>query len=277
MNDMSLKAKIRNIAKEKNISAQAVLQNYLMNRFLYRLSLTGYKEKFVIKGGMLIASIVGIEHRATMDLDTTLRNLPLTEDSIREAFESICAVQADDGITFSFDSIAPIRDDDEYGGYRVGFSAQFGKINAPMSMDVSTGDVITPGAAKHRFADILEDGLSFELWSYPIETVLAEKVETILSRGVDNTRPRDYYDVYMLSGLNYDSKMFKDAFIATASHRESLEKISDAEAIIQIISESSEMNRRWENYVLQMPYAKEITFSDTINAVSNLLSKDSED
>ena len=276
-NDMSLKAKIRNIAKEKNISAQAVLQNYLMNRFLYRLSLTGYKEKFVIKGGMLIASIVGIEHRATMDLDTTLRNLPLTEDSIREAFESICAVQADDGITFSFDSIAPIRDDDEYGGYRVGFSAQFGKINAPMSMDVSTGDVITPGAAKHRFADILEDGLSFELWSYPIETVLAEKVETILSRGVDNTRPRDYYDVYMLSGLNYDSKMFKDAFIATASHRERLEKISDAEAIIQIISESSEMNRRWENYMLQMPYAKEITFSDTINAVRNLLSKDYED
>ena len=277
-NDMSLKAKIRNIAKEKNISAQAVLQNYLMNRFLYRLSLTGYKEKFVIKGGMLIASIVGIEHRATMDLDTTLRNLPLTEDSIREAFESICAVQADDGITFSFDSIAPIRDDDEYGGYRVGFSAQFGKINAPMSMDVSTGDVITPGAAKHRFADILEDGLSFELWSYPIETVLAEKVETILSRGVDNTRPRDYYDVYMLSGLNYDSKMFKDAFIATASHRESLEKISDEEGIIQIISESSELNRRWDSYVLQMPYAKGITFSDTINAVRQLLrSKDSED
>ena len=278
MNDMSLKAKIRNIAKEKNISAQAVLQNYLMNRFLYRLSRTGYKEKFVIKGGMLIASIVGIEHRATMDLDTTLRNLPLTEDSICEAFEAICAVQAEDGITFSFDSIAPIRDDDEYGGYRVGFSAQFGKINAPMSMDVSTGDVITPGAAKHRFSDILEDGVSFELWSYPIETVLAEKVETVLSRGVDNTRPRDFYDIYMLSALDYDSKMFKDAFIATASHRESLEKISDEEGIIQIISESSELNRRWDSYVLQMPYAKGITFSDTINAVRQILrSKDSED
>ncbi len=271
MNDMSLKAKIRNIAKEKNISAQAVLQNYLMNRFLYRLSLTGYKEKFVIKGGMLIASMVGIEHRVTMDLDTTLRNLPLTENSIREAFEAICAVQADDEITFSFDSIAPIRDNDEYGGYRVDFSAQFGKINAPMSMDVSTGDIITPGAAKHRFSDILEDGLSFELWSYPIETVLAEKVETILSRGVDNTRPRDFYDIYMLSALDYDSKMFKDAFIATASHRESLEKISYEEGIIQTISESVEMNRRWDNYVLQMPYAKEITFSDTINAVRNLL------
>ena len=271
MTDMSLKAKIRNIAKEKNISAQAVLQNYLMNRFLYRLSLTEYKEKFVIKGGMLIASIIGLEHRATMDLDTTLRNLPLTESSIRKAFESVCSVPSDDGITFSYDYIAPIRDDDEYGGYRVSFSAQFGKINAPMSMDVSTGDVITPGAAKNRFSDILEDSLSFELWSYPIETVLAEKVETILSRGVDNTRPRHFYDVYMLSALNYDSKMFREAFIATASHRESLEKISDSEGIIHIISESPEMNRRWENYVRQMPYAKGISFADTTCAVRNVL------
>lgn len=175
MNDMSLKAKIRNIAIENNISAQAVLQNYLMNRFLYRMSLTKFKDKFVIKGGMLIASIVGIDHRATMDLDATLRNLPLTESSICKAFEHICSIQTEDEITFSFDSIAPIRDDDEYGGYRVCFYARFGKINAPMSMDISTGDVITPGAIKHRFSDVLDTNMSFELWSYPIETVLAEK------------------------------------------------------------------------------------------------------
>ena len=271
MNDVSLKAKIRNIAKKNNISAQAVLQNYLMSRFLYRLSLTKYKEKFVIKGGMLISSIVGIEHRATMDLDTTLRNLPLNEDSIREAFENICAVSVDDGILFLYDSIAPIREDDEYGGYRVSFFASFGKINAPMSMDVSTGDVITPGAAKHEFFDILDDGLTFELWSYPIETILAEKVETILSRGVDNTRPRDFYDVYMLSGFGYDHEVFTDAFRSTALHRESLEKITDSESIIRTIAENSEMNRRWENYVRQMPYAKGIEFADTLSAVRKLL------
>ena len=271
MNDVSLKAKIRNIAKKNNISAQAVLQNYLMSRFLYRLSLTKYKEKFVIKGGMLISSIVGIEHRATMDLDTTLRNLPLNEDSIREAFENICAVSVDDGILFLYDSIAPIREDDEYGGYRVSFFASFGKINAPMSMDVSTGDVITPGAAKHEFFDILDDGLTFELWSYPIETILAEKVETILSRGVDNTRPRDFYDVYMLSGFGYDREVFTDAFRSTALHRESLEKITDSESIIRTIAENSEMNRRWENYERQMPYAKGIEFADTLNAVRKLL------
>ena len=271
MNDVSLKAKIRNIAKKNNISAQAVLQNYLMSRFLYRLSLTKYKEKFVIKGGMLISSIVGIEHRATMDLDTTLRNLPLNEDSILEAFENICAVSVDDGILFLYDSIAPIREDDEYGGYRVSFFASFGKIKAPMSMDVSTGDVITPGAAKHEFFDILDDGLTFELWSYPIETILAEKVETILSRGVDNTRPRDFYDVCMLSGFGYDHEVFTDAFRSTALHRESLEKITDSESIIRTIAENSEMNRRWENYVRQMPYAKGIEFADTLSAVRKLL------
>lgn len=273
MNDMSLKAKIRNIAKEKNISAQALLQNFLMNRFLYRLSLTEYKETFVIKGGMLISSIVGIEHRATMDLDTTLRNLPLNEDSIKKAFEIICAVEVEDGITFSYDSIDPIRDDDEYGGYRVSFYAKFGKINAPMSMDVSTGDIITPQAEKREFSDAFEDGLLFELWSYPIETVLAEKVETILSRGIDNTRPRDFYDIYMLSGLDYDSDTFKAAFKATAMHRESFEKIKDAETIIQTISENMEMNRRWRNYAQQMPYAMGIEFSDTLDAALMILGK----
>lgn len=132
MNDMSLKAKIKNIAKEKNISAQAVLQNYLMNRFLYRLSLSEYKDKFVLKGGMLISSIIGIDHRVTMDLDTTLKDLPLDEASIRSAFESICAVTTDDGINYIYDSIEPIRDDDEYGGYRVSFHAEYGKIKAPI-------------------------------------------------------------------------------------------------------------------------------------------------
>lgn len=273
MNDMSLKAKIRNLAKEMNVPAQAVLQNYLMNRFMYRLSLTEYKEKFVIKGGMLISSIVGIGHRSTMDIDTTVKNLPLTEESIQNAFETICAIKLDDGIMFSFDSISPIRDDDQYGGYRVGFNAVFGKINAPMSMDVSTGDIITPGAMKYLFSDILEERQQFELWAYPIETVLAEKIETILSRGIDNTRPRDFYDVYMLSSLNYEKGTFKKAYMATAKHRESYDKLVNPKDIIKEIAESPEMNRRWENYAKQMPYANEIAFSDTLNAIFDLVEK----
>lgn len=270
MNDMSLKAKIRNIAQSKNISAQAVLQNYLMNRFLHRLALSEYRDKFVIKGGMLISSIIGVEHRATMDLDATLRNLALTEETIRMAFETICAIQLDDGISFSYSTIAPIRDDDEYGGYRVSFFASFGKINAPMSMDVSTGDVITPGAAKHVFFDILGTNKPFELWAYPIETVLAEKVETILSRGIYNTRPRDFYDVYMLTALPYNKDDLKRAFASTANHRGSLEKITDKKGILRMVAESPEMQDRWKNYAKQMPYARDIEFADTIKALLNL-------
>lgn len=139
MNDMSLKAKIRNIASEKNVSAQSVLQNYLMQRFLHRLSQSEYKDKFVIKGGMLISSIVGIDQRSTMDLDSCIRNLPLTEETISKAFLEICNINMNDGISFIPGSIEPIRDDDEYGGYRVSYTAEYGKIKAPMSMDIYRG------------------------------------------------------------------------------------------------------------------------------------------
>lgn len=271
MNDTSLKAKIRNISKSKNVSAQAVLQNYLMNRFLYRLSESEYRDRFVIKGGILISSIVGIEQRSTMDLDTTLRNLPLTEDSICLAFEQICAIRSNDGIDFAFDKIEPIRDDDEYGGYRVLFHAIFGKINAPMSMDVSTGDIITPGAAKHVFKDMFDSEVAFELWSYTIETVLAEKVETILSRGVENTRPRDFYDVYMLVSYDFDSRVFKDAFHATASHRGSLMKITDVNEILDAIANDASMQKRWLDYTRRMPYAAGIEFRDTVESVRKIM------
>lgn len=271
MNDMSLKARIRNIATEKKISAQAVLQNYLMRRFLLRLSKTDYKDKFVVKGGMLISSIVGVEHRATMDLDATLRNLPLTEETIRQAFETICSIEIDDGITFRLDSIGPIRDDDEYGGYRAGFSAIYGKINAPMSMDVSTGDIITPGARKYSFSDMFDENTCFELWAYSLETILAEKIETILSRGIENTRPRDFYDVYMLSAYDYDPSVFKEAFAATAKHRGSYEKIMDYPEILHTILINPIMQNRWKAYSKQMQYAYGVSFEDTISAVVKIM------
>lgn len=271
MDDVSLKARIRNFAKDRNISASAVLQTYLLNRFLYRLSLTEYKNKFVIKGGMLIASIIGIDHRATMDLDSTLRYMKLEEESLVEAFNTISSVETDDGIRFEFNSIEPIRDDDEYGGYRLSFHAVFGKINAPMSMDISTGDVITPEAKLRLFNDSIDASTVFELMSYTVETVLAEKLETILSRGIDNTRPRDFYDIYMLAGYEYDAAVLREAFIATAKHRGSLNKITKYETILDRVYADTEMNRRWNVYSKQMPYAEGIDFSDTINVVRNMV------
>ena len=267
MNDMSLKARIRKMAEDKNVSAQAVLQIYLMHRFLFRLSQSSYKDKFVVKGGTLISSIIGIDHRTTMDLDTTVRNLPVTAQSIELAFNDICSISSDDGIDFVFEKTEPIRDDDEYGGYRVYFYAKFGKINAPMSMDVSTGDIMTPGASRYVFNDILDETVSFELWSYNVETVLAEKLETILSRGSANTRPRDYYDVYMLSALDYDKQVLKEAFNATANHRGSKDKIVRYDAILDDVLSNREMAERWEVYSETNPYASGISFKEVVDAV----------
>ena len=150
-NAMSLKAKIRNIAKQKNIPAQVILQNYMFERLLVRLAASAYKDKFVLKGGMLVAAIVGLDNRATMDLDTTLKNLPLTPEAIRNALEQVAAVSFDDGVTFKVGKISPIREDDIYGGYRVMLNAHFDTLITPLSIDVSTGDAITPHAVQYRF------------------------------------------------------------------------------------------------------------------------------
>ena len=198
-NAMSLKAKIRNIAKKKNIPAQVILQNYMFERLLVRLSVSDYREKFVLKGGMLVAAIVGLDNRATMDMDTTLKNLPLTPDAIHSALEQICAIRFDDGAFFEIGTISPIREDDIYGGYRVMLNAWFDTIVTPLSIDVSTGDAITPHAVQYNFSEIFDDEKTYELWAYNIETVMAEKVETILRRSVFNTRPRDFYDAYILA------------------------------------------------------------------------------
>lgn len=224
---MSLKARIKNYAKGKHIAAQVVLQNYMFERFLARLSQSEYRDKFVIKGGMLIASIVGLDIRSTMDLDTTLRGLPLTEEKVLEAVENIIRIDLEDEVTFETVSINTIRKDDNYGGFCVRINAIFDTMLIPLSIDVSTGDIITPGAILYEFGGIFDENVQIRLWGYNIETVMAEKTETILSRGVLNTRPRDYYDVYVLGTTQkFDRQVFEDALSATAEHRGSIGKWS---------------------------------------------------
>lgn len=271
-NAMSLKAKIRNIAKKKNIPAQVILQNYMFERLLVRLSVSDYREKFVLKGGMLVAAIVGLDNRATMDLDTTLKNLPLTPDAIHSALEQICAIRFDDGVSFEIGTILPIREDDIYGGYRVMLNARFDTIITPLSMDVSTGDAITPHAVQYNFSEIFDDEKTYELWAYNIETVMAEKVETILRRGVFNTRPRDFYDAYILTTTQkFDKAVFEDALKATANHRGTTRQIKDVPGILQNIEESPELKTMWERYRKQFTYAAGIEYEQIINVLKTLL------
>ena len=269
---MSLKAKVRNIAKQKNIPAQVILQNYMFERLMVRLSASEYKEKFVLKGGMLVAAIVGLDNRATMDMDTTLKNLPLTPEAIRSALETICGIAFGDGVSFEIGTISPIREDDIYGGYRVMLNARFDTIITPLSIDVSTGDAITPHAVQYNFTEIFDDEKSYELWAYNIETVMAEKVETILRRGVFNTRPRDFYDAYILSTTQkFDKAVFTDALQATAAHRGTAQQIADVPAILQNIEESLKLKTMWDKYRKQFAYAADIEYDQIMTVLKTLL------
>ena len=169
---MSLKAKIRNLARKKDMSAQVVLQNYMFERFLERLSKSKYQDKFILKGGMLIAALVGIDNRSTMDMDATIRNYPINVESLTQAIKEICSSAIDDDVSFSFSGIDTIRDDDAYGGYRVSIIAEYDTITTPMQIDITTGDAITPKEVLYVFKMIFEEG-SFGIWAYNIETVLA--------------------------------------------------------------------------------------------------------
>ncbi len=271
-NAMSLKARIRNIARQKNIPAQVVLQNYMFERLLVRLSASPCKDKFVLKGGMLVAAMVGLDNRATMDLDTTLKNLPLTPDAIRSALEQICAVPSGDTVNFEVGAISPIREDDAYGGYRVALTARFETLAVPLSIDVSTGDAITPHAIPYCFAEIFDEEKSYELWAYNVETVLAEKVETILRRGVFNTRPRDFYDAYILATTQpFDKVVFAEVLRATSRHRGTAEQIADVPGILHSIRQSPELRAMWNKYQKQFGYAQNITYEQILDVVQGLV------
>lgn len=268
---MSLKAKIRNLAREKNISAQVVLQNYMFERFLERLSQSKYQDKFILKGGVLIASIVGIDNRSTMDLDATIKNYPINIESISKAVNEICSIAIDDDISFLFSGIDAIRGDDPYGGHRVSILAEYDRITTPLKIDITTGDAITPKEVFYLFKMIFEDS-TFGVWAYNIETVLAEKVETILRRGEFNTRPRDFYDVYILTKTqDFKNDIFADALRSTARHRETGHIFTDINRRLDEISQSDTLRLRWNSYTKDYPYADKISYEDAMDAIRMLI------
>lgn len=271
---MSLKGKINNYAKSRGIAAQVVLQNYMFERLLERLALSDYRDKFVVKGGMLIAAIVGLDTRATMDLDTTLRDLPLTEEQIKMALEQIIQIDVDDDVCFEIKTISPIRKDDRYRGYCVRLDATYDTIVTPLSVDISTGDIMTPDAVEYEFGGIFDETVRINLWGYNLETVMAEKMETILSRGVFNTRPRDFYDIFVLSTSQpYDKSLFDEALEATSNHRGSNHVLINKPEIVEKLSESDELKKQWGKYKTKFSYARDIEYQQIIDAMKLLLKK----
>lgn len=272
---MQLKARIKNLALKNQLPAQAVLQNFMLERLLERVSLSQYQDKLILKGGMLIASMVGLNSRTTMDMDTTLRGFPLTEDSIRAALSDICAIPLGDEVTLELDTLAPIREDDPYGGFRAAIMARYESIHTPLKVDITTGDVITPAAIQYAFHSSFEDK-RIEVWAYNLETILAEKVETILRRSVLNTRPRDFYDVYILMKTlkqAVDPDTLRAALKATAENRMSLPALEDGHKILLTIQDDPIMRQRWDRYCKENHYASDIGFDEVIKTLLEILNR----
>ena len=268
-NSMQLKALIKNIANDKRVPAQTVLQNYMLERFLERVSISRYKTKFILKGGLLVAAMVGLDNRATMDMDANIKNIPLDPNVIAEIIKEIIEIKLDDQVSFSLKVITAIREEEEYEGYRVSLNSNFDGIITPLKIDISTGDVITPREVMYRFQKIFSDEC-IEILAYNLETVLAEKFETIIRRGLLNTRMRDLYDVYILTRLqsnNIDSKTLIDAIKATSIKRDSISMIRNADDILNDISESNFMKRLWQEYQKKYFYAQEINYSEIIDSL----------
>ena len=269
-NTMSFKAIINNIARENKVSAQSVLQTYMLERLLERISVSKYKDNFILKGGMLISAMLGIDSRTTMDMDTTIKGFSLTEENINNIMNEICNIDLKDDITLEIKNITLIREEDDYSGYRVTFEAIYNnEMPVIMKIDITTGDKITYKEVKYDFSLMLEDR-KIQVWSYNIETIIAEKFESIIKRAILGTRIRDYYDIHMLlntQSKNVDEDTLKQAIISTAKHRETLEIIKDWKEVIEILKEDESMKNQWERYKKNNFYAEGIEYKDLIESL----------
>ena len=264
-----LKDLIRNLSKKNSADAQILMRNYMMERLLERISVSDYKDKFILKGGMLVAAMVGLDSRSTMDLDATVKGVNITIEDVEKIVTSIISEQIEDGVEFRIKSVSRIMDEAEYPGVRVGMEAFFDGVRTPLKIDISTGDVITPSEIRYSFKLMLEDR-SIEIYAYNLETVLAEKLETIISRNVANTRMRDFYDIHILQKIhaeNIDADVFRDAVIATSKKRGTQEMLKDVLAILDDVEKDPAMERLWINYQKSFTYAKNIDWETVINSV----------
>lgn len=259
-----LKALIRNKAENNSGKAQLLIRNYAMERFLERISLSDYKDNFIVKGGILVASLVGLDSRATMDIDTTVRNFPLDEENTRRIISEISTIELEDNMRFELRSISSIMDEADYNGLRIMMDAYLERTRIPLKIDISTGDIITPRAIEYSFRLMFEDR-SIDLWAYNLETILAEKLETIISRGALNTRMRDFYDLYILQAecerMNPD--ILRKALYLTSDKRNSLVAFKTGSEVLKTISMSDTMKSQWQSYRKKNEYVGELEW-DTI-------------
>lgn len=267
-----VKGKIRSLAKQKNADARILMRVYMMERFLERISVSKYKDNFVIKGGMLITAMVGVSLRSTMDIDTSIKNHTLSEQEARRMIDEIRQIDIEDGVTFEIKEASSIMDEMEYTGIRFSIDAVMGNLCTPLKIDISTGDVITPHAVEYQYKLLLENR-SIDLWSYNLETILAEKMQTVLARGLLNTRMRDFYDIRILLSLydkDINAKVLSDAFAAICKKRGTEILIRTGKTVLDQIKEDAHLRELWERYKKKYSYAAEISYESIIKSIESL-------
>lgn len=267
-----VKGRIKNIARKNNADPRTLMRIYMMERFLERVALSKYKDNFIIKGGMLVTAMVGVAHRSTMDIDTNIKNHELSADEAVRIIEEIKNIDLDDGVSFEIKEVSNIMDEMEYPGIRIAMNVLMGKLITPMKIDISTGDVITPRAIEYQYK-LLLDERSIRLWSYNLETILAEKLQTVLARGLLNTRMRDFYDIYTLLkiyGHTIDSSVLHNAFNATCKKRGTEELWNEAPKLIETIKNDGHLQSLWLTYTEKYIYAADISYENIMKATSEL-------
>lgn len=269
-----LKGLVRNLSKKKSADAQILMRNYMMERFLERISLSEYRDKFILKGGMLVAAMVGLDARSTMDLDATVKGVNVNVDDVSDLIAGIVSVPIDDGVTFRVNKVSEIMDESEYPGIRVSMTTVFDGVVTPLKIDISTGDAITPREVRYSFKLMLEDR-SIDIWAYNLETVLAEKLETIITRATTNTPMRDFYDIYILEqlqGNTLNAEILHDAMLATARKRETEAHLTEAKEVFDEVEDSPAMQQLWIAYRKKFSYAADLEWNIVMKAVRKLYS-----
>ena len=267
---MQLKAWMRNESKKTEVPANICLQNYIMERFLVRVALSPYRENFIFKGGFLIAAMFGIGNRNTMDMDVTIKGVPVNQEKIYHVVNEIVLIDAKDNVSFEIRDIKDIHDSSEYDDFRISLLATFKTVQVYMKIDITTGDTIIPHEVEYPYRQMF-DGKIIPIMAYPLNTILAEKIETILSRGVANTRARDFYDIYLLMNTKKDilsRSALLHAIRTKAEERESIIAIENYTKTLRDIADSPDIKKIWDNYTKRYPYATGIVLASIMELLN---------
>ena len=269
INKDSLKARANNLANELGVSQNIIYDRFFYDAFLSRLAISRYKDKFVLKGGLYLSSLLGINNRSTMDLDFYLKSIAMEKDNIVSIIKEISALDLDDNISFTTIGSEDIRQEDVYGGFRVIILGKLDNVRHQFSIDVATGDPIIPSDRDYDYK-CLVTGEVLPLKVYSLESVISEKLETVLSKGIANSRSKDFYDLYILRKTqikNVNMDTLKQAFEKTREYRSFYIDKADALSMLEILKENSLVDARWIAYCKNSKYVGNLPFEEVIMAI----------